>query len=439
MVNPKIFCHSPWYEFHVYWDGTLGFCCQAEHKSYSKAEESIYNVRNMSIREWYNSLPMRDARMRMFGNVHNTTCTGCYHAEEHSGTSRRVRCNQKSAIFTKTNFFESYEQSPGYSKFTRSHTHNGEYDGMPIDIHLDFGNHCNLTCKMCSPSASSSIASQYVKWGIKDAAQYVGTDWTRDDAVWNKVLNELVEIPNLYNIHLMGGETLISPRFEQFVDFLIEKKKFDLMISFVTNGTLFNQELLTKLKKFKRVGIELSIECITEHNQYQRQGTDTALVLKNINRYLENCDGEKITLTLRPAIGLLTVGYYHTLLRYCLENNIIAKSQMVFDPAYFDPRILPEDIKSVYKKSYQQLIEDFGLESIDSSGDFNESDPNQTLVIIKNQILQCINLLEAPRLPNSNKLLTEMVEWCRKWDNVHGYNALDLYPEMREIFVNNGY
>jgi hypothetical protein len=112
---------------------------------------------------------------------------------------------------------------------------------------------------------------------------------------------------------------------------------------------------------------------------------------------------------------------------------------MVYDPEYFDARTLPKDIRLEYKKAYQQLIEDFDLGSIDSSSDFNESDPNQTLIIIKNQILQCINLLDAPQLPNSDKLLTEMVEWCRKWDNVHGYNALDLYPEMREIFVNNGY
>jgi sulfatase maturation enzyme AslB (radical SAM superfamily) len=393
----------------------------------------------MSIREWFDSEPMRQARMNMFGDNANSICSRCYHEEDHSGTSRRMRCNQKSVIFTKTNFSESYDQSPGNDKFEHSRLSQGAYDGMPIDLHIDLGNYCNLTCKMCNPSASSSIASQYVKWGIQDAKQYIGTDWTRNDNVWNRVLDELVEIPNLTNIHFMGGETLITKRFEDFVDFMIAKDKLDLNFSFVTNGTTFNKKLLSKLSKFKRVGIEVSIETTTAHNQYQRQGTNTELVLSNIDRYLEYCDGNNITLTVRPAVSLLTIGYYHTLLKYCLERNLIVKALIVHDPDYLDARILPTGVRELYKTHYQQLLETYNLESVDCSTDYNESDPNQILKIIKNQILQSINLLNAPRPTNSDQLLLEMVQWCRRWDTVHGYRAVELYPELSEVFVNNGY
>jgi hypothetical protein len=237
----------------------------------------------------------------------------------------------------------------------------------------------------------------------------------------------------------MGGETLITKRFEDFVDFMIAKGKLDLNFSFVTNGTTFNGKLLSKLGKFKRVGIEVSIETTTAHNQYQRQGTNTELVLSNIDRYLEYCNGNNVTLTVRPAISLLTIGYYHTLLRYCLERNLIVKGLIVHDPDYLDARILPTSVRELYKTHYQQLLENYNLESVDCSTDYNESDPNQILKIIKNQILQSINLLNAPRPTNSDQLLLKMVQWCRRWDTVHGYCAIELYPELREVFVNNGY
>lgn len=439
MPNKDIFCNSPWYELQIYWDGSLGFCCQEAHKPYADHFSQEYNVQNMSIREWYNSEPMKQARLLMFENQKNTICSRCYNEEEFSPTSKRHRNNQKSVIFTKTAFNESYLQSPGYKKFEHSQNLSGEYNELPIDLHIDLGNYCNLTCKMCRPVASSSIAHQHVKWGITDAAQYIGTDWTKDQTTWGRVVNEIASIPKLQNIHFMGGETLITKRFEDFVDAMLSRDRTDLHFSFVTNGTVFNESLLNKLKKFKRVGIEVSIECLTDHNTYQRQGTDTKLVLANIEKYLEQCNGTSITLTVRPAISLLTIGYYPTLIEYCLNKQLVIKGLIVTRPDYFDCRILPDPVKKLYVDRYHQLIQKYNLDTVDCESDYNESDPNQISKVIKNQIIQCINLLNAPSPPNSDNLITEMVRYCRKWDDVHGYNALKLYPELATEFEKNGY
>lgn len=439
MPDKNIFCNAPWYELHIYWDGSLGFCCQESHKLYPVELSSHYNVKNISIAEWYNSEPMKKARLAMFESSKNTFCTRCYREEAVSSSSKRHKENQKSVIFTRSNFDESYAQSPGWEIFEHSRTTNGNYNDMPIDLHIDLGNYCNLTCKMCEPEASSSIASQYVKWGILDAKQYIGSDWTRDNVIWNRVLDEIANIPKLKNIHFMGGETLITKRFEDFVDFMIERKRFDLHFSFVTNGTTFNQSLLDKLKQFQRVGIEVSIETTTEHNGYQRQGTDTKLVLSTIDRYLEQCNGTNITLTVRPAISALTIGYYHTLLEYCLEKNLLVKSLVVLTPKFMDPRILPRSVRNQHKVHYSNLIKKYNLEHIKIDKDYNESDPNQTLAVIKNQIIQCLNLLNDECPLDGDQLLTELVLWCRKWDNVHNYNAIMLYPELAQEFVNRGY
>lgn len=436
--NKNIFCNAPWYELQIYWDGSLGFCCAEDHKLYPDDQAHKYNVATMSIQEWMDSEPMRQARRMMFDDQRNSVCRRCYNEENYGASSRRHRCNQKSVIFTKTNFQESYEQSPGYDKFESSRL-TGAYSGLPIDLHIDLGNYCNLTCKMCNPKASSSIAVQQVKWGIKDAQQYVGSDWTRNEQVWQRVLTEIAGIPGLTNVHFMGGETLITPRFEAFIDFMLEQGRTDLCFSFVTNGTSFNESLLKKLKNFRRVGIEVSIETVTEHNAYQRQGTDTKQVLENITRYLKHCNGTNITLTARPAISALTIGYYESLLRYCHSNRLVVKALLVSTPKYLDVKVLPDAVRKLYCEKYFQLIQDLNLGDVDASIDHNESDPNQFERIIRNQIDQCINLLTAPRFTDGDVLLDELAPFCRRWDNVHGYDAVSLYPELAEEFKKRGY
>lgn len=434
MPNKNIFCNTPWYELHIYWDGSLGICCQEDHKLYLGTE---YNIATMSIAEWFNSEPAREFRLALLGNDKHSACRRCYTEEKFGGNSRRLKSNQKSVIFTRQAFQESYQQSPGISYFAYSEKNLGATNTMPIDLHIDLGNYCNLACKMCNSRASSVIASQEVKWGIESSRQYLGTDWTKDLQIWNKFLDELVTIPNLQNIHFMGGETLLTNKFENLVDALTAAKRFEVCFSFVTNGTVFNSRLIEKLCRFKRVGIEVSIETVDEHNAYQRQGTDTALVLKNIERYLGYCNNTSITVALRPAPSLLTVGYYSGLLRYALEKKLIVKSNLCFDPEFLNPIALPVKVKKQYVQFYDQLLTELG--ALEVGKDFNASDPNNYQLVVKEQALMIKDILESPAPVNVDILTKQLVDHCRKWDQIYGYDAKALYPELESIWAQHGY
>ena len=428
--NKNVFCNTPWYELHIYQDGSLGICCQESHKLYNETDIQ-YNIATMSISEWFNSEPVRKFRTNILGDRRLTECTRCYLEEDHDGNSRRLKGNQKSIIFTRTAFDASVKQSPGYQHFLNSAENNGLTITHPVDLHIDLGNYCNLACKMCNEKASSTIASQNVKWGIISSKKYLGTDWTRDEVVWNNFKNQLLEIPNLNNIHFMGGETLLTSRFEDFVDTMIEHKRFELCFSFVTNGTTFRPDLVDKLSKFKRVGFEISIETIDDHNAYQRQGTDTQLVLKNISRYLEKCNGTSITIAIRPAPSLLSIGYYIGLLQYALDNKFIVKSNIVHGPRQLSAEILPDSVKQIYKIKYQEFLSQFNDVIVDT--DYNASDPNNYKLAIKEQAMLCLSILETPAPLDSKDQLEKMVRHCEKWDKVYGYNAKELYPEFAEI------
>jgi organic radical activating enzyme len=430
VANQKIFCNTPWYELHIYWDGSLGICCQEAHKLYNSGN---YNIATMSIAEWFNSEPVRKFRQQILGNNTVSACARCTLEEQHNTSSRRIRSNQKSVIFTRSAFDHSFEQSPGRKHFVES----GLTTTQPIDLHIDLGNYCNLACKMCNAQASSVIASQEVQWGIASSRQYLGTDWTKNQQVWDDFKQQLLNIPNLNNIHFMGGETLLTDRVEDLVDTMLAAQRFDICFSFVTNGTVLRPQLINKLSKFRRVGIEISIETIDEHNAYQRQGTDTKAVLRNIDQYQQLCNGTSITVTLRPAPSALTIGYYPSLLKYALDKKLVIKSNLCYEPEFLYAGVLPDNIKALYLGKYQQLLSE--IESVKDQIDYNTSDPNNYQLIVKEQAESCKSILQSPAPDNADQLLKQLVEHCRKWDQVYNMDARTLYPEWQELLDRHGY
>ena len=447
--NKNIFCNTPWFELHIYWDGTFGACCQENHTIYSTDEKHIYNIKNMSITEWMNSMPMRKTRMQMFGDKDLSMCYRCQLEQKTGGTSRRHKSNAKSVIFTKQNFNESFEQSPHKESFKKSFENNGHLETYPIDLHIDLGNHCNLACKMCNPLASSKIASQYQKWGfeltrpkdgMKNDTNKILIDWTKNDAVWDNACKEIASFKNLNNVHFMGGETVLANRFIDFCDFMIQRDKTDFGLSFVTNGTIINYDLLDRLKKFKgRIGIEISIETCTDHNDYIRQGTDTVEVLKNIDIIKNICQENHWDITIRPAVSILSVGNYHTLLQYCLDNKLLIKSLCVDFPTHMNIRNLPKEIADRYIKVYEKFIKDNNLQNTQHHIDYNESDKHEYRKIVKKDVDVVLNILKSQRSNEAEDNIKELVYWCKRWDIVYKFDAKSLYPEFKEIFERYDY
>lgn len=434
MPNQQIFCNTPWYELHIYWDGSLGICCQEDHRLHT--DDQRYNIASMTIKDWFNSEPVREFRQALLGNDSVSACARCTRDEAHDANSRRFKSNQKSVIFTSA-FEESFKQSPGYQHFETSQKQQGWSPTLPIDLHVDLGNYCNLACKMCNARTSSTIASQHVQWGIESSKQYLGTDWTKNVEVWNSFLEQLLQLPALNNIHFMGGETLLTDRFEQLVDFFIEHGRFDLCFSFVTNGTVFKPDLLDKLQRFRRVGIEVSIETVDAHNAYQRQGTDTDQVLENIQRYQQWCNDTTITVALRPAPSALTMGYYVGLLQYALDHGFIVKSNYVYTPEFLDARVLPHSVKQIYIERYKTFLDT--LRDVVVQEDHNASDPKNHVAVIKQHAETCLNMLTSASPANQIQLQSQLVAHCRQWDQVYGYDARALYPEWKEMLDQHDY
>jgi hypothetical protein len=183
------------------------------------------------------------------------------------------------------------------------------------------------------------------------------------------------------------------------------------------------------LQKFRRVGIEISIETADEHNSYVRQGTDTSVVLQNIDQYREL--GNPVEVCLRPAVSALTIGYHTSLINFALQKNLNIKSLVVSKPRFLDAEILPAEIKFQYLQQYQQLEQQLGLPG---SQDYNATDPNQVMQNLQRQIQMCIHILSSATPSDSEPQLRLMVQHCKQWDQVYLLDGRSLYPEFDNLW-----
>lgn len=433
MVNQKIFCNVPWTNVHLYWDGSFGMCCAEKNKIYDSTLDSTYNIKKMTINEWFNHEPIKKSRIDILGDSKLSSCADCYNEEDNGFESRRIKENYKSAIFTLEKFDKSFTQSKWNSRFLESLDKKDQ--AAPIDWHIDLGNECNLSCKMCQPSASSLMASKYRKWNLEIPTF---SNWVNDDTAWANFLLSVDNTPNLYRIHFMGGEPMLNKRFYQIIDYLIEKNRTDISISFVTNGTIYDDKLYNKLKKFKSCDIEISIESIGKTNLYIRQpGIDSTLI--NIKKLMAQ-QTDKFHIVLRSVPQLLNVNDYHEYILFAWENKLSIQSIPLSRPAYLAIRVLPWIIRQNFKYNYIKVKEQISTESQNEIKTLVTGRDTSRLHI--QLIKECDGVLamldeEIPK--NIAELEKELSMWLSRWDKEFKLNAYEFYPEYTDFFQRINY
>ena len=448
MPNPKIFCNVPWFHMQLYHDGSYGLCCSERapvFDGYAKQSESIKpNIKTTSIREWYRSEKMKRYRESMLGDQPLAECAGCYQDEQYGNDSYRNTQNWRSVIFTQQNFQQSFEQSPHHDVFVSEQSGQAldeHYDGMPVDLHIDMGNECNLYCKHCNPSYSTQIATKYKIWGILSKEDYhTRMNWMDDEEVWQRFLNELLGMKNLRSVHFMGGEPFMSPKLEEFLDFFIDHNRTDFAVSLITNGTIYSKEIAEKFARFFRADIDISIESVSDNNFYIRQGLDKELYWNNIRSFLSH-QSETFCVCLKPTITALTVPTFPALTEWMFDNNIVTENNTCWNPAYLRAAALPLDLRQSYFAEYERVLDKLSAYiKQDQHPDMPQSrEHGKNALNLYNELNSVYKMIQIPELPNAEALKVELVGWLNKWDQNCDLDARDYYPEWTDFLEQYGY
>jgi sulfatase maturation enzyme AslB (radical SAM superfamily) len=385
----------------------------------------------MTVNDWHNSHPMKNFRQAINGDSKQSQCKGCYYEESHGYESRRVKENFKSVIFTEQAFDKSFQQSPTHRQFHKALDQ--EDMPMPVDWHIDLGNECNLACKMCGPSASSLIASKYSKLGLPYTAR---DNWVNNANAWNNFIASLDSI-KVNRLHFMGGEPMLSKKFRVLVDHLLTNKRQDVSISFVTNGTILDQEFIDKLKQFRSFDLEISLESITESNHYirQGQGESTQKTIDNIEKLISQ-QTDTFHVILRSVPQLLNISTYDQYIRYAWDKKVSIQGIPLTGPDFLAIAVLPLQLRQTFIPLYQKIIDDIESESAVTNTIVTGRNVGHLNVQLIREAKTMITLLSANEPSNVEELRTKLSQWLIMWDKEFNLDARNFYPEYAE-FLND--
>ena len=406
MTVDKVFCNIPWTEVHINADGTYHTCGAQPNPQRMPINQLLnnkYSVHSTTIPEWINSQYQQQVRLDKLNGVYEPRCSMCYAEEEAGSSSKRVKENLKSKI-SNINFIDSYNSSPDKQYFDYSKNNNGLTNILkPESYHISLGNECNYACKMCGPWASSKLAVEGLQSGT-----YFGPakqNWTEDLTAWNHVTDYICSTDNLKFVHLIGGEPLLNPRFENLIDKLLAAGKTNIYLGFTTNGSIVDAALIEKLNAFRHVDIGISIECAGLLNDYIRKGTRTQEVLNNIDVYLKYRKEAHVYVTIRPVPSALSVHTLDELYRWCIERRIDVMTNILVRPEHLQIKHLPQEIKNKLLAKYYQWDYSEPL-----PGTSDPRDPNRFKEHIDSEVRAIIHLLQQENTVDQTKKLYDTIK-----------------------------
>ena len=225
-------------------------------------------------------------------------------------------------------------------------------------IEISLSNQCNLACKMCSPTYSTT-------WNklLTDAPElksYQQPD--APDTISVEHIFSGVDLSKLRKIKYLGGEPFITPEIKDLFEYLISNHVIqNIEFECNTNCTLFPNKWLKYLDQFKRVTIELSIDGVGEVNDYIRWGrTKWDDILINIHRWAETDYDINIFSTVQ-AYNLHDMKNVKA-----VADSIGVKhySSLLVVPEYLSVHVLPTEyltlIQDDYNKKYYPSITNNG-------------------------------------------------------------------------------
>jgi len=195
-------------------------------------------------------------------------CKKCYDIERAGGWSNRQRtlddCNIEELV-------------------SNTDTSTGELHELTLNsVHLQWGNKCNLKCKMCSPDASDQLIDEFDAMGIPVSGQARGTEFDWSFEANREVLEKIA--PHITMLNVTGGEPLINTEFLDYCKYLTTNGySKNIGLAFHTNLTVLPGKFTDRWEDFKWVHVKLSIDATEQDYEYIRYPGKWNTILRNID------------------------------------------------------------------------------------------------------------------------------------------------------------
>lgn len=410
MIKNTTLCAVPWMHLNFEPNGKVVPCCLTSHHNYFAGD-----LKTETIDEIWNSDNMKKLRKEMIEGKRPSICDTCWKKEDVTGSSGRTIHNR--------DFPEVIEKIPAITLEDGTCT---EMDLKYWDFR--FSNLCNLKCRSCGPRYSSAWVPDAKKLGYTDQEKIWNIESVEDKPNVDFLENQ---IDNVKRIYFAGGEPLMMPEHWQILDKLVEKKRFDVRLSYNTNCSILEykkKNIIEYWKQWQLGKLEVwpSIDEIGTRAELIRSGTVWSKVEENLKELAQHDN-----IILRPGItvGAWNVRRLPAIISHLSKIGVIRRHPVIHKyinhnnffinlldhPKHYHVSILPDDYR-------QSTIE----ELVKFISDYNEkhsTDINYIFTHIFHELHKPFDLEAA------KKFLTVTAQI----DNLRKENIFDVIPEMEVV------
>jgi MoaA/NifB/PqqE/SkfB family radical SAM enzyme len=224
-------------------------------------------------------------------------------------------------------------------------------------LDLRWSNTCNYACVYCSPALSSQWAKELGEKVNADRENFVKL---KDYAFENLV--------NLKEVYLAGGEPLLIKENFELLDEL-HRVNPDCLVRITTNASNLKNRIYEKIKQFRNVKWEVSVESTGSQFEYIRYPGVWLEFERNLEQLLFEQNDVSITMNyfLLTADTIIETGLYLNGLG--IDRNNIAVHP-IYNPKFLDARNIKNlDAIQTYLNTYTETHTTFG-QSIQNCREF---------------------------------------------------------------------
>jgi radical SAM protein with 4Fe4S-binding SPASM domain len=260
---PDLYCPSMWKSAHLDTDGYITPCCMFIDGKFKKYKiTDVTRIEDVLVNQF------QEYRDQLTAGEWPEGCNQCKFAEQEGRSSKRIQ-----------------------DLYMLDQVTNGKLDTFPTPpsnvaleyLQLKTGRLCNLKCTICTPTCSTSIASEQLAKGQLDRATY---DRLQKQIEWSYDINEYkkLDAAAYYRIDIAGGEPLMNKTHFEWLTHLAETTDTSrTQLLYNTNGTIVpNDEEIAVWAKFKGVWVAVSMDSYGKKFEFLRVGANWDNVLSNL-------------------------------------------------------------------------------------------------------------------------------------------------------------
>ena len=308
-VSKNNFCALPFGHTTVNTDGNFAVCC-----IHSVPAEFRVNINRNKISQWLKSDYLQQVKQSFLDDERHPGCSSCWINEDLGQASMRNRTENEYKILGVT-----------------------ESTTVPVNIEVQLGNLCNLSCLMCSELHSSAILAENIKLKINQH--------TQDDFKWSETgfenLQDIISTgPKVLTI--LGGEPFYNKNFLNILEALPQESCKNTLLHIVTNATQWNDRWAKVLKKFNLVRMMFSIDATESLYEYIRYPGVWKETDSNINQIIT---GDNIKPLVNTTVQNLNIGSIGSIIQWSKKKNLYLQLAQLIEPKWLTITNLPRHLK----------------------------------------------------------------------------------------------